>query len=415
MTLRPLMILTAAVVLAGAPTRAAADSNAGTDRSVEADPRAGTNPVRTNPIRVGPPTANVTSHTRVLQSQVLNEARTFTVHLPLGHAQQPDRTYPVLIVLDGDAYGGLVAETAGLMRIRGAAPPVITVAVSNVDRERDFLPFAVDDIPTSGGAGPFIGFLRDELLPFVEDEYRGNGYRILFGHSFGGVLAAYALVCYPDLCQAALAASPALYYDRGRTLRTMEKILATRPPAAPRFLFLSMATELTYGEALDFLKDAFAKHGDQWLRWQERRYPDETHGSMVFEAIPDGLQGLFEGWALPRAALAGGWDAVAAHYAGLSGQMGYEVMIPEAVVNQLGYQALTAGNTDSALRLFRRNAETYPSSANVWDSLGEALLAAGDTDAAVASYRRALAQDPGFASARAALARLGADLPAVPE
>ena len=359
-------------------------------------------------MRVDPPTPDVTSHTGVLHSRILAEERPFTVYLPRGFDRQPDRTYPVMIVLDGGAYGGLMAETLHLMRIRGGAPAVITVAVPNIDRRRDFLPFPVDYLPTSGGAGPFLSFLADELVPWIESEYRGNGYRILFGHSFGGLLATYALVCRPEVCQAALAASPALYYDRGRTLRTIEKILTSRPPAGPRYLFLSMADELIYAESIDFLQGRLDSLATGWLRRDEIRYPGESHVSMVLHALPDALEGLFAGWNLPPEVEAQGREPIRAHFAELTARMGYEVEVPEELVNRLGYAALGRGETDAALDLFRWNTERFPASANTWDSLAEALLAAGDRDGAVARYRQALAVDPDFAPSREALARLGA-------
>lgn len=80
---------------------------------------------------------------------------------------------------------------------------------------------------------------------------------------------------------------------------------------------------------------------------------------------------------------------------------------PEADVNALGYRLLRSGNTAAALLAFRINADAFPGSANVWDSLGEALLAAGRREEAIASYRKALERDPDFASALHALERLG--------
>ncbi len=84
----------------------------------------------------------------------------------------------------------------------------------------------------------------------------------------------------------------------------------------------------------------------------------------------------------------------------------YEVN--EMELNGLGYQLLGAKKLDQAIIILRLNAESFPESANVHDSLGEALAAAGQTEAAIASYRRALALDPTSKSAAAMLEKLGA-------
>jgi tetratricopeptide (TPR) repeat protein len=79
----------------------------------------------------------------------------------------------------------------------------------------------------------------------------------------------------------------------------------------------------------------------------------------------------------------------------------------EAEVNALGYRLLEEGQLDRAIQIFRLNVESYPSSANVHDSLGEAYLKAGDRVQARESYRRSLALNPHNETARRVLAELG--------
>ena len=49
---------------------------------------------------------------------------------------------------------------------------------------------------------------------------------------------------------------------------------------------------------------------------------------------------------------------------------------------------------DEAVRMFRINADLYPESWNVYDSLGEALLAAGKTSDAITMYKKSIALNP---------------------
>lgn len=79
----------------------------------------------------------------------------------------------------------------------------------------------------------------------------------------------------------------------------------------------------------------------------------------------------------------------------------------EAQLNMLGYRLLKRGEVAGAVRLAELNAEAFPESWNVHDSLGEAYLAAGDRERAASSYGRALTLHPGSASTRTALLRLG--------
>jgi tetratricopeptide (TPR) repeat protein len=68
--------------------------------------------------------------------------------------------------------------------------------------------------------------------------------------------------------------------------------------------------------------------------------------------------------------------------------------IVEATINAMGYELLDNGEIDAAIRVFDLNANTFPSSANTWDSLAEAVMAKGAYEAAVRYYRVSLKLDP---------------------
>jgi tetratricopeptide (TPR) repeat protein len=59
------------------------------------------------------------------------------------------------------------------------------------------------------------------------------------------------------------------------------------------------------------------------------------------------------------------------------------VLFPETNMNFAGYGMLQRGRTAEAVALFKMNAETYPQSANCWDSLTEAYMANGDNELAL--------------------------------
>jgi tetratricopeptide (TPR) repeat protein len=78
----------------------------------------------------------------------------------------------------------------------------------------------------------------------------------------------------------------------------------------------------------------------------------------------------------------------------------------EPAINRLGYNLLAKKRTADAIEIFRLNVESYPTSANVYDSLGDALTAAGRTEEAIKSYEKALSIDPAYPSSIEALKRL---------
>jgi len=87
--------------------------------------------------------------------------------------------------------------------------------------------------------------------------------------------------------------------------------------------------------------------------------------------------------------VAGGLKGVEEHYRKLSERLGYSVLVPEALMNQVGYQLIGQGNTEEAIAAFKLNVERYPGSANVYDSLGEAYERAGRFELALTNYEKA--------------------------
>lgn len=88
----------------------------------------------------------------------------------------------------------------------------------------------------------------------------------------------------------------------------------------------------------------------------------------------------------------------------------------EGTLNSFGYRLLLAEeDVDGAVAVLHRNAELFPESANVWDSLAEAYLRAGRPEQAEVYYRKSLELDPGNENAVAKLQELrrqqGGDTP----
>ncbi len=91
-----------------------------------------------------------------------------------------------------------------------------------------------------------------------------------------------------------------------------------------------------------------------------------------------------------------GLEAALAHYTDLKekyyGRGAYD--FGESALNDFGYELLQGEATEGAIRIFKMNAEQFPTSANVWDSLAEAYMKAGDTSMAEKYYLESLRLDP---------------------
>ena len=62
--------------------------------------------------------------------------------------------------------------------------------------------------PGSGGAAKFLRFITEELIPYVEDNYRTDSPNVIYGGSNAGLFTVYAIFTAPEKIQAAIAGSP---------------------------------------------------------------------------------------------------------------------------------------------------------------------------------------------------------------
>jgi FKBP-type peptidyl-prolyl cis-trans isomerase len=101
-----------------------------------------------------------------------------------------------------------------------------------------------------------------------------------------------------------------------------------------------------------------------------------------------------------------GLEAAVAEYRSLKVRGFGEIYANEGELNSLGYGLLRQRKVREAIEILKLNVETYPQSANVYDSLGEAYLLNGDRDLAVQNYEKSLALDPSNINAAMMLKKL---------
>ncbi len=81
-------------------------------------------------------------------------------------------------------------------------------------------------------------------------------------------------------------------------------------------------------------------------------------------------------------------------------------ILNESQINWIGYQLLGRKKYAEAIKVFEVNTVNFPKSSNVYDSLGEAYLKAGNTELAIKNYRRVVELNPQNTNAAAILKRL---------
>ena len=177
-----------------------------------------------------------------LDSRVLGERRTLNVYVPRRPtAADTSGRYIVVYVLDGpDSYLHTVSAVTSLVWEEDM-PPAIVVSVNNTNRNRDFTPRAANpaSVPpgtSSGGADAFLEYLQREAIPLIESRYRTLPYRVLIGHSLGGLLAIHALTARPALFSGYIVLDPSMWWDDGAPIRRLLTRLRRTEAPIPRLI-----------------------------------------------------------------------------------------------------------------------------------------------------------------------------------
>lgn len=347
----------------------------------------------------------------VIHSTVLNENRNLWIYSPAitSKSATPDKRYPVLYLLDGDAH---FYSTVGIIQQlsqangNGVLPEMIVVAVENTNRSRDFIPSGDLNNPN-----PFLTFLSSELIPYINKNFNTAPYKLLVGHSLGGLTVVDMLVKFPELFNAYIAIDPSMWFQNEKFLNNTIAQLPKQNMKGRR-LFIGTANTMPKGMTISQLKsdksietqhirsifklDDFLKSNTNGLLYANKYYETERHNTVPLLCEYDGLRFVFDFYHLDLTEkdFVDPTDLIASklktHYAGVAEKMGYEDFPPEALINYLAYDALGKKHFNKAKALFELNIAWYPKSNKVYESLADYYLAQKDTISAISNYKKAL-------------------------
>lgn len=214
------------------------------------------------------------------------------VHTPPNY-RESGLVYPLLVLQDGQwAMGPLqVPFIADALVKHGYMAPVILVMVqsgSQQDRLRDYV---MND--------SYYAFVMNELLPFLQSQYRIDATNLgIGGASAGGIAAAAAALKNPAAFNALIMLSPPL--GKGLAQDKLSGYMGRFEEARllPRRIFHSVGRYETIGRFLrpnHALYDTISARTDTDYKFVEL---GSGHGLVAFRsAIPEALAWAFPGWA----------------------------------------------------------------------------------------------------------------------
>ncbi|QWH18776.1 alpha/beta hydrolase [Bacillus mycoides] len=189
----------------------------------------------------------ITSNTEQWKMYSKLEGKEYQIHISKPRQPAPESGYPVIYVLDGNAFFQTFHEAVKIQSVRaektGVSPAIIVGigypiegAFSGEERCYDFTPSVISKDaplkpdgkpwPKTGGAHNFFTFMEEELKPQIEKNYEINkGKQTLFGHSLGGLFALHILFTNADAFQNYFISSPSIWWNNQSVLEKEENLI----------------------------------------------------------------------------------------------------------------------------------------------------------------------------------------------
>jgi predicted alpha/beta superfamily hydrolase len=334
---------------------------------------------------------------RIIHSKTLDEERMLYIKLPENY-EPSDDSYPVVFQLYSHFlynYYLPVVRTANLMAETGEAPEMIVVGIKNQEfRYRDLLP--EDHWRGKSEIDNFLKFFEDELIPFIDSNYRTQNFRILSGPQAGAAFGIYAMSLKPDLFNALFLSDPFWIESSRETLLERFSEAVNQNDYTNKFLMITYEGYSDTGNFLAFkrLDQTIHSMDNPDFRFIMNKIPSDFDYSVSVD-FDTGMKNLFAGYKFPREGEAKELGIIEDYYKNLSDRLGFEIKIPQFALVFEGDIFFREEEYEKALDIFHKMHELYPEGLMCYDRLGSVYYKLGQHDLAIKYYQMFLEIEPG--------------------
>lgn len=163
-----------------------------------------------------------------IASKFVNEDRIINIWTPPMYEQSTD-SLPVLYMPDGGIKEDFphIANTLAELIAAKKIPPFILVGIENTDRKIDLtgpskIEYDLEYIPNPGGANNFRNFIKNELMPTINTNYRTNNKKALIGESLAGLFVVETFILDNKMFDYYIAMDPSLWFNEQYLVKNFE-------------------------------------------------------------------------------------------------------------------------------------------------------------------------------------------------
>ena len=225
-------------------------------------------------------------------SKVFNDTKVVTVVTPTFYEKNEEKSYPLLILLDGeylvDPFEGIMSYTSYWDDL----PQVIIVGVNHdgaEGREFDTQTYKSTGLP-EGQGDQFYQFIANELIPYMEKNYRVAPFKVVAGHDLTAGFLNFFLYREKPVFNAYISFSPILPFE-------MEKRVPQALKDVEKSTYYYMATASDdvkkIKQKVDTLNVNIKAIENPNLKYKFEEFEGASHYSLVALGIPNSLYFIF--------------------------------------------------------------------------------------------------------------------------
>ncbi|QRM88517.1 esterase [Lacinutrix sp. WUR7] len=223
-------------------------------------------------------------------SQKLNDTREIKIQLPRGYDENTNKSYPLIIVFDGDYMFEIVAGNVDYYSYWENMPEAIVVGVNQLDKRRDDTNYSEQSsLPVDSGAD-FFEFVGMELVPHLEKKYRTENFKVAIGHGETANFINYFMLKPLPLFQAYISISPDLAPDMATYIPERLKGFETK-------LFYYLATSTNDVKSIKAKTEALNTNikalDNKNVLYNFDVFEGPSHYALPAHAIPKALESIF--------------------------------------------------------------------------------------------------------------------------
>ncbi|MBL4605951.1 MAG: hypothetical protein JKY02_09915 [Flavobacteriaceae bacterium] len=147
------------------------------------------------------------------ESDELKDIRDITIHLPKNYEKDSISNFPLAIVLDGHKLFDLYVGTSNYYAAQDNAPEQIVVGINMESTRGKDASYDISNSNLTSDSKRFYRFLRDELIPFIEANYKTSPFLTIVGESLTANFITHFLKEAQPIFNAYICLNPTLAPD----------------------------------------------------------------------------------------------------------------------------------------------------------------------------------------------------------